>query len=243
MNTARYWAGAGQSLLRVGLGFVLAWPLGAAPSPDQAKLVAADTGFALGLLKELAREQPAQNVFISPYSISTVLQMVGDGAAGNTRTEIARVLGTAGLEPRALNRAHKEMDEALRSAQSDVELRIANALWHSVAVEVRPAFASLNKDFYGATLEGLDFTDPRTGGIVNAWVDKHTSGRIKNIVAGRLPGDTSLLLANAIYFKGNWDRKFDSKATKDRPFHLADGSQKQVPMMQQSGKSVLDALR
>jgi serine protease inhibitor len=236
MILTRVRAVAGRNLLPGGLAFLVAWPLGAAPSPDQAKLVAADTGFALGLLKELARAQPAQNVFISPYSISTVLQMVGNGAAGSTRAEMARVLGTAGLEPRALNKAHKGLDEALRSAQSDVELRIANALWHSVSVEIKPAFASMNKDFYDATLEGLDFTDPRTGGVVNSWVDKNTSGRIKNIVAGRLPGDTSLLLANAIYFKGNWDGKFDSKVTKDRPFHLADGSQKQVVMMQQGGK-------
>ena len=67
-------------------------PLGAAPSPDQAKLVAADTGFALGLLKELAREQPAQNVFISPYSISTALAMTAAGARGKTLDEMNKVL-------------------------------------------------------------------------------------------------------------------------------------------------------
>jgi serine protease inhibitor len=236
MILTRVRAVAGRKLLPGGLAFLVAWPLAAAPSPDQAKLVAADSGFAFGLLKELARAQPAQNLFLSPYSISTVLQMVGNGAGGSTGEEMARVLGTTGLEARALNRTHKNLDEAIRSAQGDVELRIANALWHSVAVQIRPAFASLNKDFYRATVEGLDFTDPRTGGVVNSWVDKNTSGRIKNIVVGRLPGDTSLLLANAIYFKGNWDRKFDAKATKDRPFHLADGAQKQVPMMQQSGQ-------
>ena len=85
-------------------------------------------------------------------------------------------------------------------------------------------------------MDALDFTAPRASGIVNAWAEKNTSGRIKNIVPGRLPGDTRMLLANAIYFKGSWDRKFDSKATRERPFHPLSGGQKQVPMMQQSGE-------
>ena len=233
MKVTRFRAGGGRHLLRGGLAFLFAWPLCAAPSPDQVKLVAADTGFAFGLLTELAREQPAKNLFISPYSISTVLQMVANGAGGSTREEMARVLETTGLEPRALNQAHRDLDKAIRGAQGDVLLTIANALWYSVAVELKPGFASLNRDCYGATLDALDFTDPRTGGIVNAWAEKNTQGRIKHIVAGRLPGDTSMVLANAIYFKGLWHRPFDPKATKDRPFHLAGGGQKQVPMMQQ----------
>jgi serine protease inhibitor len=219
-----------------GILFLLAVSSSAmASTADQAKLAAADTGFAFGLLNALAKEQPGQNVFISPYSISTVLQMVANGAAGTTRQEMARVLGTSDLEAKALNRAYKDLNKSVRSAEADVALNIANAIWYSVGIEVRPAFASLNKDYYGATLEALDFTDPRTGGIVNAWASKHTQGRIKQIVAGRLPGDTRMLLANAIYFKGNWERQFDAKLTEPLPFHLADGGQKRVPMMRQGG--------
>ena len=151
-------------------------PLLAAPSPDQAKLVSADTGFAFSLLKELANEQPARNVFISPYSISTVLQMVENGAGGSTREEMARVLGTSDMEAGALNQAYKDLDASVRNAQADVVLTMANAIWYSVGIEVKPAFAALNRDFYGATMDALDFTDPRTGGIVNAWVEKNTAG-------------------------------------------------------------------
>jgi serpin B len=208
----------------------------AAAPAEQAALVSADTGFAFSLLKELTREQAAKNVFISPYSISAVLQMVCNGAAGSTREEMARTLGIGDLEARAVNRAHMDLDNAIRPAQSEVILNIANAIWYSVDIQVRPAFASLNRDFYGATLDGLDFTDPRTGGIVNRWAERNTQGRIRNIVPGRLPGDTRMLLANAIYFKGSWERKFDPKTTERRAFHLADGGQKQVPMMRQSGK-------
>ncbi len=187
-------------------------------------------------MKELLRAQPAKNVFISPYSISTVLQMVCNGAAGATRDQMTQVLCKSGLDPAALSQAYKDLDASVRGAETNVALHIANAIWYASGIQVKPAFASLNKDFYGATMDTLDFTGPQAGGIVNAWAEKNTSGRIKNIIAGPLPADTSMLLANAIYFKGSWDRKFDPKATRDRPFHLIAGGEKQVPMMQQSGE-------
>ncbi len=218
------------------LGCLVGLPTALAAPVDQARLVSADTGFAFGLLNELAREQPAKNVFISPYSISTVLQMVCTGARGTTREEMAKALGTSGLAASVLNPAYKDLNTALRGAEDDVTLNIANAIWYSVDIELRSEFASVNKDFYGATLDALDFTDPRTAGIVNAWADKQTSGRIKKIFDGRIPGDTRVLLANAIYFKGTWERKFDTNATKPGPFHLAAGGERQVPMMHQSGK-------
>ena len=236
MKVIRFWEIIGSCALFWGLLAGFGCPILAASLSDQAKLVSADTGFAIGLAKELAKEQPARNVFISPYSISTLLQMVCNGAAGSTRDQMAQVLGTSGLEAAALNQAHKDLDTSVSSARTNVALNIANAIWYSAGIEVKPPFASLNKEFYGATMDTLDFAGPGAGGIVNAWAEKNTSGRIKNIVPVQLPGDTRMLLANAIYFKGSWDRKFDPKATKERAFHLIVGGPKQVPMMQQSGE-------
>jgi len=82
-------------------------PLGApaAAPTDQHKLASANTGFAFKLLKEIAKEQPAQNVFISPHSVSSVLQMVCNGAGGKTKEEMQQVLGTSGMTLAAMNQA------------------------------------------------------------------------------------------------------------------------------------------
>jgi serine protease inhibitor len=45
-----------------------------------------------------------------------------------------------------------------------------------------------------------------------------------------------MFLINAIYFKGNWAKQFDRRRTRDLPFTLPDGSQKQRPLMAQSGR-------
>ena len=43
-------------------------------------------------------------------------------------------------------------------------------------------------------------------------------------------------MINAIYFNGTWLIPFSEENTTERTFHLADGSDKQLPMMSRSGK-------
>lgn len=46
------------------------------PPPEQAQLAGANARFGFKLLKELVKDRPGNNVFISPYGASTLLQMV-----------------------------------------------------------------------------------------------------------------------------------------------------------------------
>ena len=47
---------------------------------------------------------------------------------------------------------------------------------------------------------------------------------------------TKLVLANAVYFKGQWKDKFDPKSTSDIPFHTSKVEVKNVPTMYRQGK-------
>jgi serpin B len=49
-----------------------------------------------------------------------------------------------------------------------------------------------------------------------------------------LDGSTRLVLVNAIYFKGNWIRQFETRLTKKEPFHLSSGNTVTVPLMRQT---------
>ncbi|KAG6741865.1 hypothetical protein POTOM_055145 [Populus tomentosa] len=46
-----------------------------------------------------------------------------------------------------------------------------------------------------------------------------------------LSDDTALVLANELYFKGAWDRKFDATKTEYKDFHLLNGQIAHVPLM------------
>jgi len=199
---------------------------------DEQKLAAANNGFAFKLLKQLAKDQPAANIFISPYSASTVLQMVGNGAAGRTKAEMQQVLGTANLPTAIVNEANKDIALSLNSGNTNVILTTANAIWYRQGAPVKPEFIARNQQFFGVTVEALNFADPHSVDIINAWANEKTHGKISRIADGMIdPIYTRLFLVNAVYFKGKWSDPFDANDTKERPFHLRGGSQKVIPMM------------
>jgi serpin B len=205
--------------------------LAAAP----AELATANAGFAFDLLKQIAGQQPGTNIFISPFSVSTVLQMVANGAAGDTRVEMQRVLKTAGLPAETLNTAVKDLNQSLNS-QTNVILNLANAIWYKEGFHLKPGFVSDNRNFFSAELAGVDFGKPKSAQTINDWAATSKHGKIKQVVRWPFDSMTRVILANAIYFKGQWDRPFDKQATKDHAFNvLPGGTPKQVPMMWQHG--------
>jgi serpin B len=202
---------------------------------DSEKLAAANNGFAFDLLKQIAKEQPRENIFISPFSVSAALQMVGNGAAGETKKEMQRVLKTDGLESSELNEAIKRLNQSFNS-QSDVTLNLANGIWFQKEFHLKQGFVSHSKYFFGVEPAGIDFSSPKSARIINDWAVEKTRGKIKDLVQFPFPPLTRLVLANAIYFKGKWAKPFEKSETKPRPFYLTSGEMKQTPMMRQSRK-------
>lgn len=200
----------------------------------QQELVSANTGFGFRLLRELAREQPQANIFISPYSVSSVLEMVSNGAGGQTREELEKVLGTTGLPPDKMNQAYESLSQCVSSAQTNALLSFANALWYRAGTQLAAEFVAINQKFYRASLGALDFSDPGSARVINDWAAQNTQGKIKTIIQPPIPGNTAIILANALYFKGTWLNPFNHKQTKPRPFHLTNGTQEQLPMMEQT---------
>ncbi|NXC20876.1 SPB6 protein, partial [Corythaeola cristata] len=85
------------------------------------------------------------------------------------------------------------------------------------------SFIELSQKLYHAGLEQTDFMnaweDSRKQ--INGWVEEKTEGKIQNLLAeGILNSLTRLVLVNAIYFKGNWEKQFDKKNTTEMPFKI-----------------------
>lgn len=215
------------------IGALIGFSALAVLAQDSEKLAAANNGFAFDLLKQIAKEQPDKNIFISPFSISTALQMVGDGAAGETKAEMQRVLKTDGLEAADLNAACKSLNQSLDS-QTNVILNLADGIWYQKEFRLKPDFVADNKNFFQAELAGVDFGDPRSADTINDWADKKTRGKIQNLVQFPFNPIPQMILANAIYFKGKWAEPFDKNQTMPRDFHVANGETKQTPMMSQN---------
>ncbi len=197
--------------------------------------------FGLKLLAGLSANKPQQNVFISPLSVFAALAMTEAGSAGDTSASIREALAV----PRAENEAEFQHSTSalLKSlkAQKDVTLSIANALWSDSKFSLSPDFIQQCHALYEAEATTLNFAEPTAARTINAWVDRNTHGKIPTIVDEGALRQAAAVLTNAVYFKGLWAEPFPKSATQDRPFHLANGQEKNVPMMRDS--SIADAYR
>jgi serpin B len=213
-------------------------------------VVAQNNLFALDLYGKLrAREG---NLFFSPYSISTALAMTYAGARGRTDTQMATVLHfpTAPSETVPAMKTLTRMqfhsafgtivkDLNTRGKKGGYELTVANALWGQKGYGFLEEFLQLVKANYDGQLNEVDFVKAAESArkTINAWVEKKTKNKIKDLIGrGALDKMTRLVLTNAIYFKGNWDRQFKEDRTMDAPFTLLSGDKVDVPMMNQKAE-------
>ncbi len=199
-------------------------------------LVAGNNRFAVDLYGRL-RSATSGNLFFSPYSISTALAMTLAGSAGDTQKQMAEVLHFTVPEPE-LHRLMAQLRQNLRAdAKRGYQLRIANRLWGHKGYEFLPEFLATTREHYAADLGVVDFVRNAEAGRqeINRWVETETERKITDLIPpGAIDAATRLVLANAIYFKANWQDKFNERLTADTPFHIPGGEEVTVPMMHQT---------
>jgi len=198
------------------------------------QLVDSDNKFGLKLMREIVKLEKGKNVFISPLSISMALGMTLNGADGSTKEAMETTLELQEMTVQEINESYKSLIELLIHLDSEVLFQIANSIWYRQSYTLEPEFLNLNKTYFDAEVEGLDFNNPSSVDIINNWVDENTNGRIKEIIKNIDP-NTVMFLINAIYFKGAWTNPFDKDLTQDDLFTLPDGSQTSCKMMKQEG--------
>ena len=196
--------------------------------------IAANSRFAFKLFEQIQKQKPEENLFISSPSIAAALSMVYNGAKEETREAIAQTLEVQGISIKEVNQANAALKASLEKSDLKVEVAIANSLWLNQNSSFQPDFLQKIGEYYGAKLSKIDFSDRGAISTINNWVQETTNSKIQQIVKDLDP-QTILIIVNAIYFKGNWSQEFDKSATQDLPFTLLDGTQKQQPLMSQSG--------
>ena len=207
-------------------------PTASAPNP---KLVTASTRFGFKLFSELQKQEKDKNIFISPSSVAIALAMTYNGASGTTQQAMAKALEIQGMSLSEVNQGSAALQALLANPDPKVQLTIANALWAKKGAALKPGFIQRNQTFYHAKVAELDFSDPGSAKVINAWVKEKTGGKIDRMVDKLKPEDV-LFLINAIYFKGKWTKPFEKADTQPAPFYLANGRQKQHPFMVQEGE-------
>ena len=201
-------------------------------SQAELDLIEADNAFALKLFREIdAQEAATANIFVSPLSVSMALGMTYNGAAGETQQAMAQTLEFQGLNLDEVNQGYHDLIDLLFELDPQIEWQLANSIWYREGFSVEPSFLDVNRIFFDAQVEALDFNAPGAADVMNQWVSDGTNGRIEEIVDDPIDPRIVMFLINAIYFKGDWRHQFDKGLTRDAPFTLLDGSEVTTPTM------------
>ena len=177
------------------------------------------------------------NLVASPFSVSSVLSMVFAGAGGNTAAELKSGLSLPDDES-LLTSGFEGLVGALRSNEN-FTLDTANRLYVQQNFKLLDEYLKLTAAHFKAEAENVDFATSaeavRT--TINTWVEEKTNQKIKNLIPEGVLGElTRLVLVNAVYFKGDWQDKFDPKMTRKMDFEVTPGGEKvEVDMMRRSG--------
>lgn len=213
-----------------------------APAQTSVELISkSSNAFSFDFYQKIAADpaNAGKNLFFSPYSIAAALSMIVEGAKGQTAAQLIAALhlpadpvllhdGAAGIR--------KKFAES--SADQGFQLFTANGLWIDQVFSPAVAFIKSLEEVYGtkgpATLDfkGNPYAARKQ---INAWGEEQTRGKIKEVITGEFPPETSMVLANTVYFKATWFKQFQSTSTKTKPFHIHanPANDLQVSMMEQ----------
>lgn len=88
---------------------------------------------------------------------------------------------------------------------------------------MRKEYESIMQKFFLSAFEKVNFSQsPDEIRVrINQWVENNTNSKIKDLLPPQsITPSTKMVLVNAIYFKGSWEKMFDSINTSKYYFNL-----------------------
>lgn len=186
--------------------------------------------FAINLLHKLANS--TGNSFFSPYSISTALFMTTAGARGQTEKQMLDVL----KHNNNTAEYHQSFADHLAKVEKKekIQLNIANSIWMQKGFNFLPAYTSMLEKVYKSKMNECNFAanPDAEAKKINKWVEGKTKNKIKDLIKpGVLKPITKMVLVNAIYFYGAWDKEFPKENTAKDKFYMNNNSTTEASFM------------
>ena len=176
---------------------------------DTAGMVEASNIASLRLMQAVCADQSDETVWLSPFSVQSALMPLYMGASGKTADELKAL-----VTPILLT--------------NNNQLQVASAMW------IQPNFEPHKAYLDECKAKKMDiFIEAIRAAKVNTWAAKHTHNKITEVLKDPLPPNLEMLIANAVYFRADWENPFQERFTHSEPFYLRNGATQEVKMMTQ----------
>lgn len=188
------------------------------------------------LFKACVKERKNESVFISPLSVQLALAMTGNGASGETKKQMEKLLGGA-IPLEELNEYLYSYVNSLGSAD-EYKVKIANSIWlrdDESRLQAEKDFLQKCCDYYSAEVFKAPF-DSQAVKDMNSWVSDKTDGMIKEII-DKISSESIMFLLNGVMFDAVWNEPYMNGVVSSGTFTSVSGEQRIVNMMP-SGENI-----
>jgi len=186
---------------------------------------------------------------LSPYSISQALGLLFNGAdstSTSSRQLAQHVFGIS--EEKETNDAGTTRKLIINDGLLDLSSRLSppvtsttnSAIFHqanSIWVAPRYTLQANYKNIAEKTFPNSMVAPIGTAAIINQWVSSATQDKIKDMVTEDAVSTATLILINALYFKGIWEKPFEKNDTGPLAFTPFNGQRYDAAMMMYLAKS------
>ncbi|XP_014205168.1 uncharacterized protein LOC106637052 [Copidosoma floridanum] len=185
--------------------------------------------FSFDLYGAISSTAQRKNLICSPLSGFIALSMLERGTKGKTANRMRQSLRLPNDES-VINRSLKKLMNDFNDV--DNTLSVANKMFVSNKLKIKDQFMQLTREIFKSEAANIDTSDPSgSAKTINDWVSEKTHDKIKKLIEPKaITSDTRLILVNALYFKGEWEKAFTKELTTMESFTSTAGEIK-VPMM------------
>ena len=197
------------------------------------KVIDANNQFAIDLYRQINKQsnQSGENIFFSPYSLSTAMAMLYSAAEGETKQQIQNTFHYP--TPDILNPNSAALYNQFNKPNPNYDLSTVNDLWMRQGLSPSQTYLDTVKRYYSGQVNNLDFASrPESSRqTINQTIAKHTKQMIPELLAkDSIKPSTAAVLTNAVYFKSEWAQPLNLQGSA-QPFYNADGSISSEVMM------------
>ncbi|ELK27057.1 Alpha-1-antitrypsin [Myotis davidii] len=193
--------------------------------------------FAFSLYRQVAHQSNSTNIFFSPVSIATAFAMLSLGAKGDTHTQILEGLhfNLKKVPEADIHAGLQHLLHTLTEPNRQLQLITGNILFVNESVKVVDKFLEDVGKLYHTDVFSINFRDTKANTQVNDYIEMKSQEKIVDLVQD-LDKDTTLALANYIFFQGRWKVKFEAEGFVAEDFHVDKKTTIRVPMTHRLGR-------
>ena len=190
---------------------------------EEQKLVNNGNDFSIKFFKKIAEEEGMKNVFVSTIGMFYSLNIINNGASGQTRQEICNALNMDTTDLESVNKLCRRLMIGQAKVRENDDffgpssyMRSATLFQAGKRINIDKAFQKvLEHDYFACIFKGdVDIAQQQK---IDKWCTEQTEGLLSSFpIQQKEDESANLYVAN--FFNGRWVQEFNKESTKKEPF-------------------------